>query len=425
MNFITTSEHSTKSAVFHSSIFPTLKQSLAETLVHFRPLAGHLTWPPSNPSRPVIIYNFPNHGVPLALAESDTDFDQYVTTEIQDAAAARPYVPELHISETMAWTMALQVTLFPGKGFCIGITTHHAIFDGKSAFMFLKAWADMSKKMQNEKLLPVTLSQELIPSFDRTVIKDPAEFESMYLNHWLAVNGLESQHSNARSLKVSNFFGNIPNDFVRSSFYLSPENIKKIKDRVILYYQKQKNSAKRLHLSTFVLTCAYALVCMVKSKGVSNKKVAFVFGVDCRNRSITNPPIPLNYFGNAIVLHDLVVEAEDFVDENGVATVAEKLSDYINGLEKGLLEGAKERLERLSHIGDDLLKFGVAGATRLAFYNMDFGWGKPVKVEIPSINVNALSVMEGREGNGVEIGLGLMKNEMEAFASFFAQGLAN
>ncbi|EEF34768.1 phenolic glucoside malonyltransferase 1 [Ricinus communis] len=412
------------SDIFHSIIFPTLKESLAHTLVHFCPLAGHLTWPPNEP-RPIIVYS-QNHGVPLALVESNANLDDYISNDIHEAAAARPYVPALHISETMAWTMALQVTLFPGKGFCIGITTHHAVFDGKSAYIFLRAWAYTSKQI--EKGESVSLSPELIPSFDRTVVKDPGEFESMYLNHWLAVNELESQ-SNPRSLKVSNFFGTIPNDFVRSSFYLSPESIKKIKERVITYLQhQQKNSgliepAKRLHISTFVLTCAYALVCMVKSKRVSNKKVAFVFGVDCRSRLNISPLIPENYFGNAIILHDMVVEAGDFYDENGVASIAKKLGDYISGLEKGLLEGAKERLERLSYVGDETLKFGIAGATRLAFYNMEFGWGKPVKVEIPSINVNALSVMEGRDGNGVEIGLGLMKHEMEAFASLFAQGL--
>lgn len=65
------------SAIFNSTIFPTLKHSLSQTLLHFLPLAGHLTWPP-NSLIPTIVYS-PNNGVSLTLAESNTDFDDYIS----------------------------------------------------------------------------------------------------------------------------------------------------------------------------------------------------------------------------------------------------------------------------------------------------------------------------------------------------------
>ncbi|KAJ9173170.1 hypothetical protein P3X46_016334 [Hevea brasiliensis] len=416
------------SAFFHSEILPKLKRSLSHTLFHFPPLAGRLTWPPHS-TRPIILYS-PNDAVSLTVAETNADIDRHMGNQVRDVSESRPYVPELPISETTSPTMALQITVRPGKGFTVGITTHHAVFDGKSAYMFLKAWSYICKHSdENGNSFP--LSQELIPLFDRTIIKDPARLESMYLNQWMDSNRKYSESSNPRSLEVLRFFFDVPpNDLVRSAFKLSSESLGKIRESVLLYHQQQQaaglNTLKKLRLSAFVLTCSYTLVCMVKAKGeASGKKVIFVFAVDCRSRSSINPPIPQNYFGNSVCLHDLSAEAEDFAGENGVAIIAERLSDYVNGLDKLLFEEAKERIERMSVVGPEVLKFGIAGSTKLAFYNVDFGWGKPEMVEIPSIDHdNAFSLMEGRDGKGeVEIALALPRQEMEVFKSLFAQGI--
>ncbi|KAJ6290433.1 hypothetical protein OIU78_026214 [Salix suchowensis] len=82
----------------------------------------------------------------------------------------------------------------------------------------------------------------------------------------------------------------------------------------------------------------------------------------------------------------MVAEAEAFMEENGVAIIAEKLSELINGLENGLFQGAKERLVMLGGLGQEVQKFRIAGSTRLGFYGLDFGWENVEKVEITSID---------------------------------------
>ena len=69
--------------------------------------------------------------------------------------------------------------------------------------------------------------------------------------------------------------------------------------------------------------------------------------------------------------------------------------------------------------------FSTAGSPRFDVYDVDFGWGRPKKVETPSIDkTGAFCLSERRDGNGgVEIELVLDKNEMEAFADIFAKGL--
>ncbi|GMN19549.1 hypothetical protein TIFTF001_045204 [Ficus carica] len=68
----------------------------------------------------------------------------------------------------------------------------------------------------------------------------------------------------------------------------------------------------------------------------------FVVGVDYQAR--LGPPTPLNYFGNCAGSHLGYVQARDCFEEDGLAIVAEKIMCLIKGLEKGVLEGAEDRL---------------------------------------------------------------------------------
>ncbi|KAB5516481.1 hypothetical protein DKX38_027129 [Salix brachista] len=419
LHFFKLNESSSRPSLFHSEILPALKHSLSQTLGHFVPLAGHLTWP-DNSSKPVIVYAL-NDALSLTVAESNANFDRFIGNEIREAAESLPYIPELHVTNTIASLLALQITFFPCKGFSIGIAIHHAVLDGRSVSMFLNAWAYLCKHNQNEKsplLLP-----ELRPSFDRTGVQDPFGLESVYLNQWEATI-IPGSELNSRSLKLMPNLG-VSSNLLRATFRLSREAINELKESVLRYHQAGSSPKKKLHLSTYVLTCAYVSVCLVKARGGdSARKVYHVCSVDCRGR--VEPPLPPNYFGNCVAVHHIVAEAKAFMEENGVAIIAEKLSDLINGLENGLFQGAKERLAMLRGLGQEVQKFGVAGSTRLGFYGLDFGWGNVEKVEITSIDrTTGFSVMEFGDvsSGGIEIGVVLVRQEMERFASLFVNGL--
>ncbi|KAB5538843.1 hypothetical protein DKX38_016376 [Salix brachista] len=416
--------------VFISIILPKLITSLSRALVNFLPLAGNLIWPQDSP-KPVILYT-PNDAVSLTIAESSADFGRLSSNEIREAIELHPYTPELCISDTRASVLALQITLFPNKGFCISFVTHHAALDGKTTALFIKAWAHICKNLELGKIdQPPLLPEELIPSFDRSVIKDVAGLETAHLNYWLELNEVVLK-SNPRSLKVlPNIGGPEPSDLVRATFELSREDIKFLRKKVQSQFdsilKEDRNETKQLHLSTFVLTCAYTLASMMKARGGDGiQKVFFLFSVDLRSRSL-DPPIPNNYFGNCIAGQHVVAEARIFTEENGLAMIAEKFSEIIKGMEtRGLFEGARERLAELASLEPGTQCLGVAGSTRFDFYRSDFGWGEPEKVEIASIDrTNSVSLVESRDGmtGGVEIGLALKRHEMESFASLFVNGL--
>lgn len=254
-------------------------------------------------------------------------------------------MPQLSTSNTIASILSLQVTLFPNKGLTIGYAINHAILDGKSITMFVKAWAHICKYREKEKY--PTLLPELISVFDRTVVQDPEGLDMEYLNTWLGVkwSGLDP---NPRSLKLLPSTGVSPN-LVRATFGLSREDIKKLRERVLAQWDKafeeEIDQTKPLHLSTFVLIFAYTVVCMVKAKGIeSNRKVQLGFSADCR--ACLDPPLPTNYFGNCVTSYDVLTEAEALMGEKGVAFAAIRLSEVIKGLEQGALEGAKEMLAK-------------------------------------------------------------------------------
>lgn len=405
-------------ACFNSVILPKLKRSLSLTLVHYLPLAGNLKWPPNEP-KPIILYT-PNDGVSLTVAHSDADFNILSSDGVYDAAELHPLKPDLVISDVSASAIALQVTLFPNKGFCIGITAHHAVLDGQTTTMFIKSWAYICKQGNDENS---PLPPELTPVFDRSVLKGPDGLDMLYLNQWLASSWSDSDTSK-KSLKImtSAGGGGAASDLVRATFEITREDFKKLRERVL---SKLSDSAKEVHLSTFVLSFAYVATCMTKARRDGDRKVAFAFTADCRPR--LNPPVSQNYFGNCNRPKIEVAKARDFLDENGFVFAVQKTSGMVKALtERWVLEGMEKMLsycfDVLKEASESKLQIiSVAGSPRFGVYGIDFGWGKPQKVVVVSIDKSgAISMAESRDGSGgVEIGLALNKHEMNNFSWLF------
>ncbi|XP_044468951.1 phenolic glucoside malonyltransferase 1-like [Mangifera indica] len=404
---------------FNSFILPDLKHSLSLALLQYLPLAGNLIWPPDAP-KPFIYYS-PDDGVSVTVAESTADFNSLSDNGIHEAAELHPLIPQLVTSDDKAAMIAIQITFFPNQGFCIGITTHHAILDGRSSTMFIKSWAYLCKQLGEAPEEEPSLLPELIPSFGRSVIRDPTGIDMEYVNNWVA-------YTNTRSLKLLPNI--VPNtDWVRATFELTRDDIQKIRNQVLLIFNKEREEKQeQFHLSTFVLTLAYAFVCLVKARREDDdREILYGFTADYRTR--LDPPVPLNYVGNCVMPHYFYATARDFTNENGVAFAAEKLSDVIKALERGELEGRKDTLSRLmpflKALSEGVQGLSVAGSTQFDVYGSDFRWGRPRKVEIVSIDRSgALALAKSRDKTGVvEIGLALKKQEMEVFASLFVDGL--
>ena len=412
-------------ASFFNSVLPKLKHSLSLTLNYFLPLAGNLTWPQDSP-KPIILYT-PGDAVSVTIAESDADFEFFTGNNARQALASRPLVPLLKVLETGASVIALQITVFPNKGFCVGITTHHAVLDGKSTTMFMMSWAYLCK--ENPPLLP-----ELTPYYDRTVIEDSSGVDMLFLNTWFGNTG--KPWSNLRNeSKLFEFFGSsdIPSDLTRATFELSRSDIDKLRRRVSLNWENLSivSPKPKLHLSTFVLTFAYMLYCIRKATEGDESKRKFYFGFTADYRSRLEPPVPENYFGNCVGMKAHYEELRESLldrEEDSLTALAVKISGLVKELDKDTdVKGEAEKLlSSFVSTVEEAYGVGVAGSPRFGVYSTDFGWGRPKRVEIASVEkTGAISMAESRDGSGgVEVGLALKKHQMDLFASLFVAGLS-
>ncbi|OMO91907.1 Transferase [Corchorus olitorius] len=423
--FYELSESDSIPSTFNSEILPRLKQSLSLALVHYLPLAGNLTWPSDSP-KPIILYT-PNDSVSLTIAESSVkNFDILSGNDMYQANLLHPLVPELKmIADDIAAILSLQITLFPHQGFSIGMTASHGLVDGKVATMFFKSWAYLFR--HGDEAANMSLPPELTPDYDRSSIKDPTRLDFLYLNDWMTVTASDSP--NERNLKPWQRISvrSVPDEMVRATFGFSKQDVQKLREKVLLK-ENSDGTKPQPHLSTFVVSLAHTITCMIRAKEADpDRPIYIVLAADCRAR--LDPPLPLTYFGNCVISFKSYSRATNFMDEeNGFAFAIQMLNDLVEVLRKDILDGAEEKVRAFfapKEPGFQLIS--VAGSPQLKFYESDFGLGKLKKVEIVSVDrTGAVAMTESRDGSGgIEVSLTLKKHEMEHFTSLFSQGFTS
>jgi len=392
---------------FHSIILPKLKDSLSLILRNYLPLTGHITWEPNEPKPSIIVSE--NGVVLVTIAESDADFSHLSGYGQRPLSELHALVPKLPVSDDSATAFSIQITLFPNQGFSIGVAAHHAVLDGKTSSTFIKAWAQICK--QELQSMP----ENLTPSYDRSLIKYPTYLDEKMIE---LVRSLKEDQTNIRSL-TSLPSSKLGDDVVLATLVLSRADIERLREQV-------KNVSPSLHLSTFVIAYAYAWTCFVKARGGNkDRSVSLLFVGDFRDR--LDPKLPGTYFGNCMIpVGCYNRKAAEFMEEKGFVTAAEIISDLVKGLSSRKIETIADTFVEGFSFQSWSTQFGtIAGSTRLGVYEADFGWGRPVKVDIVSIDQGeAIAMAERRdESGGVEIGMCLKKTEMDSVVSFFNNGL--
>ncbi|CAA0837132.1 Malonyl-CoA\\x3aanthocyanidin 5-O-glucoside-6-O-malonyltransferase [Striga hermonthica] len=169
--------------------------------------------------KPTIRYS-PGDSVQFSIYESSVGgeiFDSLVGNQPRDADAFYDYTPQLPpvITEPdckLIRLLAVQVTLFPGRGVCVGVTNHHSADDASSIVGFVRAWASACRSGSLENARPV---------FDRGLIVDPSgRLESAYWDQMKRV-----------PLTLSPF--PLPTNRVRATYIFYRARIEKLKDSVV------------------------------------------------------------------------------------------------------------------------------------------------------------------------------------------------
>ncbi|KAL8031440.1 hypothetical protein ABFX02_13G024700 [Erythranthe guttata] len=385
-------DHPCSKPYFLETLVPKLKESLSLTLKHYLPIAGNLLYPLINTDKKPVFRFISGDSVPLTIAESENDnFDELVTNHARGADLFYDFMPNMPPIEDeteykILHVMAMQITLFPGRGICVGFTNHHSLGDGSSIVGFMHAWASVNKLGE----LFLTEKGDSLPIFDRSI---PLKSQSFPL----------------------------PTNRVRSSYTLNQADIKRLKDFVLT------KKPGLVQVSSFAITASYVWTCLVKSEREKvDEEVMeyFVFSVDVRARM--SPPVPVNYFGNCLGYGMARIERKWLLGEEGFVTaveaIVEDIKNRVNNKDE-VLKGAENWLSEMKELGE-IRVLGVAGSPKFDLHDADFGWGRAKKVESLPIDVDkySMSLYKLVEG-GLEVGLSLPKERMEAFAAIFDDGL--
>ncbi|KAF7847897.1 hypothetical protein BT93_L2473 [Corymbia citriodora subsp. variegata] len=418
---------------FAHTTLPLLLRSLSLCLRRFFPFAGNLVLPLAPPQKPHILYS-DGDSLSLTVAQSAAaDFAELVSDEARDATLIHPLVPQLppprESDGARLWPfMAIQVTLFPDKGICIGVQFLHVAADGRSFSHFMKSWASIHKSGGDPTCVE---SDDLGPFHDRGVIKDLNGLEPIFLKDWWSCVGSSPSPSLSEApLAVG--------DKVRATFVFKKAHIDGLKAQVLSQLKSDTINlvSDPIHLSTFVVTCAFVWVCIIRSKdeeGQHHDRSSlesdkdelryFVFLTDCRDR--LEYSIPSIYFGNCLSICFLSEKRSTLLGKSGLPHAARAIARRIKEIGTGGALRGMEGCMRGFNIVDTKDLVTVAGSPRHKVYDTDFGWGRLKKSHMVHIDQSgAISLTESRDGDGgVEVGLALSRVCMEKFISLFEEGL--
>ncbi|KAJ0668113.1 putative anthocyanin 6''-O-malonyltransferase [Helianthus annuus] len=391
---------------FIDNIIPNLKHSLSITLQHFFPFAGNLMVFPSSTQKPEIRY-VEGDSVAVTFAECNLDFNELTGNHPRDCEMFYHLIPLLgQAHKTSNFTkipvFTVQVTLFPNSGFSIGMTNHHCLGDASTRFCFLKAWTTIARCGTDE----LFLANGTLPFYERP-IQNP-KLDECYLKF----GDVENSKEEYQPPKLCG-----PTDKVRTTFILPRAMLNRLKKLVSTQLRTLA------YVSSFTVACGYMWSCIAKTS--KDELQLFGIAVDCRAR--LNPVIPAAYFGNCVGPCVAMENTIQLRSKEGFVTAAKLIGESLHKTltDKDGVVKEIESFEDLFPNGVPTTMIWVAGTPKLKFYDMDFGWGRPKKLETVSIDYNgAISMNASKEENDdLEIGVCLPATQMKSFVRIFEDGL--
>lgn len=388
---------------FVSSLLPSLKSSLSLALKTYYPLAGGSRQIPGTENKYEHCY-VEGDAVSFTVAECNgAQFEHLASDCERDVSQLNCLAPQLPKSEEVQPLLAVQVTVFPGQGIVIGTSVHHTACDGTSSMQFMHTWA--------ETCLSGASVSSRVPSFDRTLISDPSDNYSSLYNQVREIIKSPPKHATP------------PNsELILATFRLGQDQIQRLKKLVLANSKTREERKTSFRCSTIVVAFAYVWTGFIRAKRVdSTKRVCIGIPADFRAR--IQPPLPTEYFGNCVGSCMAIANVADLIQEDGFIAAAEAVGKAIDQLADSQ-KAPKNWLDGYASFSGTPV-IGIAGSPKFKVYDVDFGVGRPKKVEIVSATkTSAMAVADSRdEQGGVEIGFAFPKDEMDCFKKYFFDGL--
>ncbi|KAL9276808.1 hypothetical protein ACSQ67_025642 [Phaseolus vulgaris] len=208
--------------------------------------------------------------------------------------------------------LLVQVTSFLGhEAFSIGVAICHVLVDGVAAVQFINSWAKLARGE--------TLEPHEMPFLDRTVLRfiappSPPRFDHLEFKPFPLILG--RCDNTAEKNKV-----------VKTTLLkLTAEQVRKLKNKA----NADESTKGSRPYSRFEAIAAHVWRSACKARGLDENQPNIVrFGSDIRNRLI--PPLPRNYFGNAMTLTVASSQVGEILS-NSLGHAAKKIREAIEVL---------------------------------------------------------------------------------------------
>ncbi|KAL8097843.1 omega-hydroxypalmitate O-feruloyl transferase-like [Apium graveolens] len=369
----------------NESAVDVIKDALAKVLVHYYPLAGRLT---ISPEGKLIIY-CSGEGAVFVEAEANCTLEEIGDNTKPDPVTLGKLVYDVPGAKNILEIppLVVQVTKFKCGGFVLGLCMNHCMFDGLGAMDFMNSWGEIARG------LPLIVH----PFLDRSILK-ARDIPTIEFPH----------HEFAQIDDISNTAELYKEEMLYRSFCFSPEMLEYLKRKAL-----EDGTIKRC--TTFEALSAFVWRARTQAlKLNSDQQTKLLFAVDGRSRF--NPPLPVGYFGNGIVLTNSICSSGELV-EKPLSFSVNLVQEAVNLVTDGYMKSAIDYFEVTRARPSLDATFLITTWSRLSFHTTDFGWGEPVlsgPVALPEKEVT-LFLSHGKERKSINVLLGLPASAMKRF----------
>lgn len=366
-----------------------LKKSLSKTLTYYYPFAGRI----KDDNRSV---DCDDYGVPFIEARVACNmFDVLKHAEMEVLEKILPFRPQDEINtQSTQVNMALQVNYFDCGGLAICVNTRHVVADGAAALNFIRNWAALASASNDDYHIKLN---DVV--FDCTSIFPPHD----------SVTSL-SRIINRKQRSV---------ECMSKKFTFDAANIAALRKKIS---EESSSNYRPTRFEAVVALIWAALIAIDReSTNFEGDSISLAtIPVNLRNRM--NPPLPEHCIGNmyhAVTAEWLLNKAVDY------NSLGRKVHDYTKMVSDGFVRkvfegGASNFVKHFQKAVEGFVKseirlFGFSGPIGLPYYEIDFGWGKPVWFTTVMRLNNIAMLLDTRDGKGVEAWVGLPQNDMLKF----------
>nr|CAB3469480.1 unnamed protein product [Digitaria exilis] len=380
------------------SLVRSLKSSLAAALAVFHPLAGKLTHLASTTGDDDVFVDC----APAAVSPGVTFVEAEFAGTIDDMR--RLAAGDEHHTETlMLLGPSLNAGRLPAPVLAVQVT--------RSVWQFMSAWSSMSRS-------PEASSSLTPPTFDRTAIRYPKSDEVARKFLRTVAPALPVARSPAMYT---------PPNQRRRTFLLRAGDIAFVEELILAQSKSINMEIATRHPSTYVAVSSLVWTSIVRAKSspselnldpaaAGDDDAYFLVPVDLRRH--LGSTIDERYFGNCVAPCYAVAAIGDLRDDG--AGLARAAAAIVAGVRAGVrdddpLGGAERWVERFMAVPKERLTH-TGSSNRFMAYEVDFGWGRPSRVEeLMSLFVRELVLLLGAGDGCVQVTVAMDHKIMEGF----------